>query len=146
MRHVPGADNAAADALSRAVCSILSPPTPPVDDFDALAACQREDGELARFRATEHGLKLRDARLPSGRTLVVDESLAAPRPWIPEPLLRSYFHHVHDLAHPGVRATVDLLTRRFIWPSVKRDAALWARNCIPCQRNKIQRHTSAPLS
>ena len=136
VRHVAGADNAAADALSRTVCSMLTQPSPPVDDFDALAECQQVDEELAHFRSTEHGLKLRDARLPSGQTLVVDESQAALRPWIPAPLRRAYFRHVHDLAHPGVRATVELLTRRFVWPSVKRDAALWARNCFPCQRNK----------
>ena len=142
VRHVPGRENVAPDALSRTVATLMHP-QPPVDDVDTLAACQEEDEELARFRETEHSLQLRHKRLPSGRTLVIDESTATPRPWIPAPLRRAYFKSVHDLAHPGVRATVDLVTRRFVWPSVKKDAANWARACVPCQRNKIHRHTTA---
>ena len=141
VRHVPGRENVAPDALSRTV-AILLHPQPSVDDIDALAACQEEDEELARFRTTEHSLKLRDERLPSGRMLVIDESTATPRPWIPAPLRSAYFKSVHNLAHPGVRATVELITRRFVWPSIKKDAANWARSCIPCQRNKVHRHTT----
>ena len=132
----------APDALSRTVATLMHP-QPPADDVNTLAACQEEDEELARFRETEHSLQLRHKRLLSGRTLVIDESTATPRPWIPAPLRRAYFKSVHDLAHPGVRATVDLVTRRFVWPSVKKDAANWARACVPCQRNKIHRHTTA---
>lgn len=143
-RHVPGKTNIAADVLSRTV-SMLTSPVPAVDDFDALATSQQEDAELARFRTEEHSLQLRDARLPSGRSLVVDDSTGVPRPWIPAPLRLVYFRHVHELSHPGVRATVDLVTRRFVWPSVKRDVTRWTRSCVTCQRNKVHRHVKTPL-
>ena len=52
---------------------------------------------------------------------------------------------VHNLSHPGAKATTKLLTSRFLWTGIKKDAAEFVRNCSNCQRSKIIRHTkSAP--
>ena len=144
VRHVPGRDNVAPDTLSRTVAMLLAP-QPPLDDFEALAGAQREDAELLAFCNTDHGLELRDAVLGNGQTLIVDESTGVTRPLVPAPLRRQVFRLLHDLSHPGVRATLDLVSRRFVWPGMRRDVRLWARSCLPCQRSKVQRHTKTPV-
>ncbi|BHF70473.1 hypothetical protein SprV_0301352400 [Sparganum proliferum] len=54
---------------------------------------------------------------------------------------RQVFDILHGLSHPGVRATVKLITDRFVWPNINRDVRRWTRSCLPCQRAKIHRHT-----
>lgn len=56
------------------------------------------------------------------------------------------FDSLHGLSHPGIRATQKLVTTRFVWPGVNADVRRWTRACIQCQRTKIQRHSSTPLS
>ena len=46
---------------------------------------------------------------------------------------------------PRVKASVRLLTRRFVWHNIKRDVSKWARQCLACQRAKIHRHTKPRL-
>ena len=145
VRHVPGKDNVVADTLSRTV-SMLQSPTPPLDDFDALAAAQQEDEGLRAFLTTQHGLQVRAVPLASGRTLLCDESTGSIRPLIPDALRRSYFQILHGLSHPGIRATQELIARRVVWPGMNKDVRNWTRGCIACQRSKVHRHTRAPVS
>ena len=145
IRHVPGRDNLVADALSRTV-SMLLVPQPPLDDFDAMADAQREDPTLDTFRSSNHSLRLRDAKLASGKTLLVDDSTGMPRPWVPTALRRHVFRLMHDLSHPGIKATTELVTARFVWPQMKKDLHTWTRSCVRCQRAKVQQHTKAPVT
>lgn len=46
----------------------------------------------------------------------------------------------HGLSYPGVRVTRQLITRRYIWPSINKDITNWVKTCLACQRAKIQRH------
>jgi hypothetical protein len=39
-----------------------------------------------------------------------------------------------------------MVTQRFVWPGINRDCRQWARECADCQRNKISRHTTSPIS
>lgn len=39
-----------------------------------------------------------------------------------------------------------LVTQRFVWPGIRKDCREWCRCCLHCQRCKVTRHTSAPLS
>lgn len=74
-----------------------------------------------------------------------DISTGTVRPYVPDALRRNVFLAVHNLSHPGIRATTKLISTRFVWPSMNKDIRSWTRSCIPCQRVKIQRHTqSAP--
>jgi transposase InsO family protein len=43
---------------------------------------------------------------------------------------------VHDLAHPGARATRRLVSSRFVWPGLATDINQWCRDCQFCQRAK----------
>lgn len=72
-------------------------------------------------------------------------STGNPRPFVPERFRRPIFNSLHELSHPGIRATQKLITARYVWPHINSDVRRWARACPQCQRAKIQRHTSAPL-
>ena len=53
---------------------------------------------------------------------------------------------VHNLAHPGVKATKKLVTNKFVWPKMGVEVTRWACACARCQASKIHRHIKAPLS
>ena len=142
VRHVRGCENLAPDALSRV--SAIHASQPPMDDLDELADAQREDADLLVFRQSGHGLRLRDTSLGSGRTLVVDDSTGTPRPLVPASLRRRVFDRLHGLAHPGVRASQELVGRRFVWPGMRNDIRRWTQACDQCQRTKVHRHTKTP--
>ncbi|GBL99759.1 hypothetical protein AVEN_249783-1 [Araneus ventricosus] len=67
------------------------------------------------------------------------------RPFVPKEFRRRIFETLHNLSHPGVKATVKLVGDHFLWPDYKKQVAEWTRCCVPCQRGKIQRHTASPL-
>ena len=56
-----------------------------------------------------------------------------------------FFLALHNLAHPGIRATQKLITSRFLWTAINKDTCEWTRSCIPCHKAKIGRHIRSPL-
>ena len=140
IRHISGADNVVADALSR-VEELESS-----IDYQALAAAQEQDQELRELRQGTTSLQFKQIQIP-GTTVPVtcDVSTPAARPFVTPQYRKAAFNSVHRLSHPGVKATVKLVTQRFVWPSVKADCRKWARACIDCQRSKVSRHVSAPV-
>ena len=77
--------------------------------------------------------------------LLVDTSTGKPRPLVPYSWRKKVFDAVHGLGHPGVERTRQAITNRFVWPNVRHDASKWARECLPCQRSKVIRHTVPPI-
>uniref|UniRef100_A0A5S6Q1K7 RNA-directed DNA polymerase n=1 Tax=Trichuris muris TaxID=70415 RepID=A0A5S6Q1K7_TRIMR len=143
VRHIKGTDNQVADALSRVYVNSLSST---VDTLDVrrLAQAQVADCELAQLRA-KSALQLRDIRLPHFQvTLTCDVSQTHPRPYLPFSFRRQVFNALHSLSHPSIRATQKLITNHYVWPGVNKDVRLWARQCLICQRTKIQRHVKTP--
>ena len=51
---------------------------------------------------------------------------------------------IHSLSHPSIRATIQLVTEKFVWHAMK-DITAWTRTCVSCQRSKVHRHTKASL-
>ncbi|BHF60333.1 hypothetical protein SprV_0100329700 [Sparganum proliferum] len=56
-----------------------------------------------------------------------------------------FFSSLHNLSHPGSRATDKLVSDCFVWPEMHKDLKAWTRACLGCQRNKVQRHNKAPI-
>ncbi|KAL7641867.1 UNVERIFIED_CONTAM: hypothetical protein RMT77_007741 [Armadillidium vulgare] len=141
IRHIHGVDNHTADALSRIEINVSSSLSPV--DFEGLAVAQEsEDISLPDFTS----LHLQSLHLPGiARPLVCDTSTGSPRPLVPSSFRKQVFHLLHDLAYPGISATQKLVASRFVWPNMQCDLKTWARACLSCQRNKIHRHTKAPL-
>lgn len=145
LRHLSGKDNAAADALSRNPPPLMAVSQLPDIDFTALAAAQALDPETHAARTAITGLQWRNQLLDGGATLLCDVSTGRPRPFVPAAWRRRIFEAIHNLSHPGARASRRLLTERFVWPKINKDITAWVQTCLPCQRSKVQRHTSAPL-
>ena len=142
-RHIKGAENVVADALSRSHISALSTSTR--TDFNKVALLRRECEELHHLRHGTSSLSFKDIPLPSCDTTVTcDMSTGSPRPFVPTSLRRAVFDSLHALSHPGIRATQRLITERYVWPGINKDVRQWAQSCDKCQRSKVHRHTKSP--
>ena len=74
-----------------------------------------------------------------------DISTGSLRPLVPVLLRRQLFNQLHNVSHPGVRASRRLISARFVWPGMSRDVGLWAKSCISCQKSKISTHVHSPV-
>ncbi|GFW32775.1 transposon Tf2-8 polyprotein [Trichonephila clavipes] len=144
VRHINGTHNAVADALSRIEVNQISNS---FLDFEALSKAQLEDNELQSFQNDEKS-SLVFKRVPSpvsANELICDTSTGSPRPFVPHNFRRTIFEHFHNLAHPGVAASFQLIASRYVWPNMRKTVKDWVQNCIACQRSKVHRHTKTPL-
>ncbi len=78
-----------------------------------------------------------------GSTILVDTSSGVLRPLVPTAFRRHIFDAVHNLAHPGIRATRRLISSHYVCPGLASQVAAWCRDCQLCQRVKV---TSQPVS
>ncbi|GFX21415.1 uncharacterized protein K02A2.6 [Trichonephila clavipes] len=141
IRHVSGSDNSMADALSRINVLNLS-----TTDLQHLADSQTKDEELKTLiSSNDLSIKLKPLKMGNALEIFCDVSREKVRPYVPEELRFEEFRSLHNLSHPGIRATKRLIQDRFFWPSMLKDIAKWIRFCIPCQRSKVQRHTVSPI-
>ena len=146
IRHLPGSENVPADVLSRPTVAAVrhGPPPCPMLDYKELALSQHSCADLQSMLASNK-LKLSSFDV-SGVPLLCEMSTGVPRPLVPTKLAHQVFLAVHSLAHPGTRATLRMVSSRFVWKGLSRDCRLWARQCVACQTSKVVRHASAPLS
>ena len=145
IRHTPGSANAAADALSR-IYSIGQN-----IDYTCLATAQPTNIEFQQLSAdTEkrrNSLKIKFFPIPGGsHQLACDTTTSRIRPIIPRNFRSQILSTVHNLSHPGVRATTKLITERFCWPGVRKDCVEFVRNCLLCQRAKIRKHNRSAIA
>jgi hypothetical protein len=62
------------------------------------------------------------------------------RPLVPVALREQVMSSMHNLAHPGVEATVKLVSAKFCWPKMAKQVRLFAQQCIQCQKAKVSTH------
>ena len=149
--HIPGSSNVVADTLSREVAhndEISS-------DSESIAAIRSEVDVFDLQTLAEEQKKVPDIRdwasqtveinLPSGDTLVCENSLPYPRPLVPESMQFTIFKSLHELGHPGIRRSMKLIKDRFVWPCMDKSVKQWCTECQPCQQNKISKHTKSPI-
>lgn len=105
-------------------------------DLHAIAEAQQRDEEAASFRE-----RLKAFPLSDDLSVLCDITVTHPRPFVPSSLRLHVFHRIHDLAHPGVKASLQLIKSRFFWPDMDRNIRQWVQECQCCQAAKIHRHT-----
>ncbi|BHF59835.1 hypothetical protein SprV_0100279600 [Sparganum proliferum] len=108
-----------------------------------MAAEQRRVGSPCDENVSR--LQLQDMPLTTGNGTILCDVSTTFRPFVPPSLRRQVFSSLHNLSHPGSRATDKLVSDRFVWPGMHKDLKAWARTCLGCQWNKVQRHKT-PIS
>jgi len=114
---------------------------PVIISTEDIADAQSQNQELQSLLESKISLELCKLCLDNTeRTIYCDISGDDVHSYIPSFLKQKIFDVTRCLSHPGVRATKQLITRRFVWPSINKDITHWVKTCFPCQRAKIQRH------
>ena len=147
VQHLKGTQNVVADTLSRIEINNLSVSQNPLD-FAEIALAQREDDFIQQVLTKSVKTSLVFEELPledCNLVLICDTSTSKVRPVIPANFQKLVFEKIHNLSHPGIKATRELIQRRFVWQNMKKDIAKWVRNCQSCQKGKVLRHNKAPL-
>ena len=134
LRHIAGKENVVADALSRPAAAVAPAPRGQVD-FAALARAQENCQEVAAMRGNS-SLVVEKVEV-AGVSLWCDISTAQLRPLVPVSHRQTVFAAVHNLAHPGIRATKRMVASRFVWPGLATSVAEWCRDCSGCARGKV---------
>jgi transposase InsO family protein len=160
IRHTPGLRNVVADALSRPSMSppppVLTPlpveslstastaslppaaGQPPAIDYAAMAAAQLTSADCSKM-CDSKSLFI-TAKTTAGVKLFGDISTGVFRPLVPPDFRESAVAAVHGVAHPGVEATVRLVTSKFCWPGIRKYVRRYAQQCLSCQKSKVSRH------
>jgi cleavage and polyadenylation specificity factor subunit 1 len=132
IRHIAGLDNVVADVLSRpaTVASMAASPAGGGGEINyrELAADQLQCPETAAL-LTSSSLQIVHVFV-DGVNVMCDVSAATQRPLVPVKWRRSVFNVIHNLSHPGIKAT------RFVWKKCAADVAEWCRSCLGCARGK----------
>ncbi|CAH8609746.1 unnamed protein product [Dicrocoelium dendriticum] len=110
-----------------------------------MASAQAQDEDIQRtLQFTSLHLQLVPLQTTEG-TILCDTSTGCPRPLVPVSFRRTVFDSLHSLSHPGIRASLNLVTEHFFWPRVNKNVRSCARACLQYQRSKVHRHTRSPL-
>ncbi|GFY41148.1 integrase_H2C2 domain-containing protein [Trichonephila inaurata madagascariensis] len=81
-----------------------------------------EDELKALLSATNQTLQLKQLRMPESITeIYCDISTGTVLPYVPHALRHNVFLAVHNLSHPGIRVTIKLIFKRFVWTSINKD-------------------------
>ncbi len=84
-------------------------------------------------------------RPQQGHELYGDVSTGVFRPLLPPMFRPPAIAALHNVHHPGIRATVRLVSAAFCWPGLRKEVTAFARACMGCQRGKIHRHVALQL-
>nr|VZH96772.1 unnamed protein product [Spirometra erinaceieuropaei] len=138
IRHIDGTKNEVANMLSRPSLSSLQL-------LHGIDLCAMALSNSKSIDESVSGLLLKDVPLTTGSgTILCDVSTPFHRPFVPASMRRAVFQTLHGLSHPWIRASQNLLVERFVWPGMNKEVKAWARSCLSCQHNKVQRHNKSP--
>ena len=129
---IAGKDNVVADTLSRPISNISAEERNPIDLFGIAKAQKDAQIDFTAFKKFP---------LSQGTEVYCEDSRPHPRPYVPELLQKELFESLHQMSHPGIKASIKIVGSRYFWPSLKSDVKKWVEECQECQVVKINRHT-----
>lgn len=143
IEHVSGVLNVVPDAMSRVMEITLHSSI----DYAEIARQQKCDDELKILMSSNNtSLQLKMLLPPKVPVaMICDTSQASVRPYVPLNCRDQVLRTIHEPVHPGVKGTVSLATKSFVWPDIRKDAAKFVKFCLDCQLNKVQRHNRQVL-
>jgi hypothetical protein len=138
IRHISGRDNITADFLSRieAIESI---------DYKLLEEDQKTDEELQTILRTNPQPNIKLTTFPNNIQLICDVGSETIKPFITLKFRNSFIKSLHNMSHPGRRATIRLVNERFFWPTLRADVMQFVKHCHECQVTKTTTHTRTAL-
>ena len=139
IRHISGKDNCVADAISRnAINNVQKKPI--------LALIAEEQKNVGMRPSDDHNWPEHwQVENHFGYELTVDTQASYSRPVVPDTITKEIFHHIHDIAHTGVKATKKSIASSYVWPNMARQIAEWVKECHVCQATKVHKHNKTPL-
>lgn len=142
--HIPGKKNVVADALSRisTINEIYSISFDSSINYELLSKAQKQHKDF--LKNMDSSLKIIQTRLNNVH-LYCDISTGRVRPLIPPNFRKTVFDQVHNLSHPGIKATTEQIKKDFVWHNMSQDIKKFCQCCIPCQKTKITRHNKSPI-
>lgn len=144
--HIPGKDNTIADLLSRIENSEIAD----IDsiEYRQLQIEQENDSEIKTLIAeNKTNSNLKSISIPGTEYVIYcDVNNNRMRSFIPLKLRKTYFNLIHNLNHPGIKASIRALNDRFKWPNIKKECKIWTQSCIKCQKAKVARHNKRPIT
>ncbi len=166
LRHTPGAENVVADTLSRppAVMNVpvaglpvhsipevslpsepprqTAPPTSVADaqpeDFLELSFAQPSCPEVQAMLVSP-SLSFVSKKIGTVEVLG-DVSTGVFRPLLPARFRSAAVWSLHNIHHPGVRASRRLVCASLCWPKMGSFVSALVKNCLHCQKAKVHRH------
>lgn len=142
IQHISGCMNTVADTLSRIETIHLSD----FIDREEFSKAQVADQQLVQLLSSGT-TSLRLVKIKTQDVhLYCDISTSNIRPYVPIIFQRKIFDFFHGLTHSGARATLKLISERYVWNSMNKDVKSWVKSCLVCQTSKIHRHTYSPLA
>lgn len=145
IKYVKGSLNVVADTLSRPNTDALELTLTGIEELAKVQEADEELMLLQRKTPANSKVKLEFIKIPAfNLSLWCETSTRNNRPYVPTQKRKHIFQAIHALAHPGIRATRKKISRIYFWPEMNRDINSWARSCMSCQKEKIQKHTKSP--
>ena len=80
-----------------------------------MAAAQASDRFLIDLRTGNYSLQLENLQISEhGVSLLGDEPQGSFRPLVPESFRKQIFEALHSFAHPGIKHSRELISRKFV--------------------------------
>ncbi len=166
LRYTPGSENVVADALSRpptvmsvpvaglpvhSIPEVSLPSELPRQTASQVTAADAQPFDFMELSFAQPSCPDVQAMLASPSLSVVSKKIGAVevlgdvstgvfRSLLPARFRSAAVLSLHNIHHPGVRASRRLVCSSFCWPKMGSFVSALVRNCLYCQKAKVHRH------
>ncbi len=107
-------------------------------DFSLIAGAQLTCPDVAAMKLLPSLSVV--SQVVEGVEILGDVSTGVFRLLVPPAFREQVFLHLHNISHPGIRASRRLVCRSFCKSHMSQDVSAWASSCLSCQKSKVHRH------